>query len=845
MNLSFINKLFPVYIEKEAVQEPVFSFKRMTAFFFTLIQLIAILYIVKNFNIEKSSGIWQISLIIIFAFTINSFIPLRYRQFILFSTCTSVIYFAFGFFTGTMLIVAALIIIGICHLPIKFWIRLSIIFIIFISLFILRIEWFYLLRATLISPFLASIFMFRIIIYLYELKHGMIPSSIWQSLVYFFLFPNICFLFFPIVDYKTYSKTYYNIADNEIWQKGVRWMLRGLLHILAYRLVYYYFLISPAKVIDISSLLQYILSSYALILRLSGLFHFILGLLCLFGLNLPQAFNNYFLAKNFTDLWRRINIYWREFMLKIFFYPIMFKLKKKISKNLLPTTMLCVFIISWAFHGYQWFWIRGYYTFNILDLTFWLVLGTCITLNAVIQEKQSHIIARQYPLYAVYFLNMLKILGMIFFMSTMWSLWGSSSFNEWFFLISKATVYSPRQFLIIVISIISVISLGFLIQILLNKDFVKKIVTIQPQFTLSLTLPSLLILLCCSFNSVQHFLPAKMELFIKTLSEEKLNDNDKEKAEESYYKKLIDGEENTATGLWEMHLKRPRKFNAMDDVYIRTDDLLTKIYKPNYTVNVNGHEFKTNSFGLRDKEYEFIKPENTFRIALLGGSYEMGSGVSNSEVFESLTEQKLNDFAKDSIIANYEIFNFAAGGFYLVQHVELCHTKVFQYKPNAVLYVAHSGERWRLINTFANLIGQGKDLKYPLLTFIKNKAGIKQTMSKTEMQTRLMPYADVLISWSYSEISKLCYQNKAIPIWVYLPTTADTIDIKELSFIKGVANKCHYLQIDLTGLYNTVNIKEIIVSEWDTHPNAKGHALIADKLFNEMMNVKQKLIQKK
>ena len=292
-------------------------------------------------------------------------------------------YFAFGFFTGSLFIVSALPIIGICHLRIKFWLKALLIFIGFVGLFILRIELFYLLRASLITPFIASMFMFRVIIYLYELKHGMIPTSIWQSLVYFFLFPNICFLFFPIIDYKTYSKTYYNIADNEIWQKGIRWMLRGIIHILGYRLVYYYVLISPAKVIDISTLLQYTLSSYALILRLSGLFHFILGLLCLFGLNLPQAFNNYFLAKNFTDLWRRINIYWREFMLKIFFYPIMFKLKKKIIKNLLAITMLCVFIISWALHGYQWFWIRGYYIFNILDLTFWLILGTCITMQCL------------------------------------------------------------------------------------------------------------------------------------------------------------------------------------------------------------------------------------------------------------------------------------------------------------------------------------------------------------------------------------------------------------------------------------------------------------------------------
>ena len=844
MTSNLINKLFPVYIEKQGIQDPTFSYKRIVAFILTTLQLIAVLYIVKNFSIEKASGIWQIGFIICITFAINTFSPLRYRQFILFGTCISVIYFAFGFFIGSVFVFIALSIIGICHLPIKFWYKVFIIFISFAGLFILRIELFYLLRLTLISPFLASMFMFRIIIYLYEIKHGLVPTSIWQTLSYFFIFPNVCFLFFPIVDYKTYNKTYYNIVDTEIWQKGIRWMLRGLIHIIAYRVIYYFFLISPSQVTDITSLLQYIFSSYALILRLSGLFHFILGLLCLFGLNLPEAFNNYFLASNFTDLWRRINIYWREFILKIFFYPIMFILKKKITKNLLAVTMLCVFIISWALHGYQWFWIRGYYHFNPLDLMFWLILGSCITINAIIQEKQSHLIIKQRSVYFNYLFKTLKIIGMIFFMSVIWSLWGSSSFSEWFYLMSKFNNYSTHQLIVLFSAFIIIIFLGIVTQILLEKEQIKKLFAIKPQHTFFITLPSLLVLLLSSSAATKKYIPENIYTVFRILSAEKLNENDKEKAEDSYYKKIIDGEENTATGLWEMNLKRPRTFSALDDIYIRTNDLLTKVYRPSWKVYLNNYIFKTDSFGLRDKDYAFVKPKKTYRIALLGGSYEMGSGVGNTEVFEGLVEQKLNAFTKDSMINNYEIFNFASEGFYSVQHVELCHTKVFQYHPDAVIYVAHSGERWRLVHTLAILILQGKNLKYPLLTFIKNKSGIKQTMSNTEIKNRLTPYTDILIKWAYSEISKMCYKNNATPVWVYLPTTADTIDKAEFKFIKQVANECHYVQLDLTGLYDSVNRKDIMISEWDTHPNKKGHAVIANKLFNELIKNRQKIFYK-
>lgn len=844
MPTGFVHTLFPELSDRQSVQDPVFSRKRITAFLVTLFQLLAVLLIIKNFNIEKSSGISQISSIIIISFIINSFVPLRYRQLVLFSTCIAVIFYAFGAFAGSLLMMAALGIVGICHLPIKFWYRVFIIVLIFAGLFILRIQLFYFLRATLISPFIASMFMFRIIIYLYEVKHGLVPVSVWQSLCYFFLFPNICFLFFPIIDYKTYSKTYYNIPDTEIWQKGIRWMLRGLTHIIAYRIVYYYLLIGPGQVTGLPTLLQYMISSYVLVLRLSGLFHFIIGLLCLFGLNLPQPFDNYFLATNFTNLWRRINVYWREFMLKIFFYPIMFKLKKKITKNLLATTMLCVFVISWAFHGYQWFWVRGNYTFNIIDLVFWLVIGGCITANAVIQEKQSQKIAKVRSANAMYLFTILKIMGMFLFMSVMWSLWQSSSFGEWFYLLSKFRNASPADVITLVVVLVGVILFGFTAQVVLNMPAVKKLMAIKPQDTLFLTLPSLLLLLCCSFNSVKETAPPVAGNFIKTLSEEKLNDHDYQKAEENYYKKLIDGEENTVTGLWEINLKRPRKFNAMDDIYIRTNDLLTKIYKPNYKVYVGNDIFTTDSFGLRDKNYAFVKPAKTYRMALLGGSYEMGSGVGDADVYEVKVEEKLNAMATDTAIERFEIFNFAAGGFYSIQHVELCHTKVFQYKPDAVLYIAHSGERWRLVNTLANLIGQGKNLKYPLLNFIKNTAHIKQSMSKAEVITRLNPYTDILITWAYSEIANECHKNNALPVWVYLPTTTDTIDKAEFNYIKQVAARCGYVQLDLTGAYGNLSRNELIISQYNTHPTPKGHTLIADKFYQELIKNRKLIFDK-
>ena len=86
----------------------------------------------------------------------------------------------------------------------------------------------------------------------------------------------------------------------------------------------------PAEVEDVGDLVQLPASGqFLLYLRVSGQFHIIVGMLHLFGFNLPETHHLYFLSSSFTDFWRRINIYWKDFMMKIFYYPAYFALRKR------------------------------------------------------------------------------------------------------------------------------------------------------------------------------------------------------------------------------------------------------------------------------------------------------------------------------------------------------------------------------------------------------------------------------------------------------------------------------------------------------------------------------------
>ena len=68
--------------------------------------------------------------------------------------------------------------------------------------------------------------------------------------------------------------------------------------------------------------------TYMLYLRVSGQFHIIIGFLHLFGYDLPETHRKYLLSRSLTDFWRRINIYWKDFMVKMVYFPVYFRLRR-------------------------------------------------------------------------------------------------------------------------------------------------------------------------------------------------------------------------------------------------------------------------------------------------------------------------------------------------------------------------------------------------------------------------------------------------------------------------------------------------------------------------------------
>src|SRR3546814_16938831 len=105
---------------------------------------------------------------------------------------------------------------------------------------------------------------------------------------------------FPVVDYKGFRRSYYDIDEHRIYQIGVDWMVRGILHPILYRIIYYYWTIGPADVIDPDTQTHYLVTNVLLYLRISGVFHLITGMFHPFRFNLTPTHHHYSLPTTFN-----------------------------------------------------------------------------------------------------------------------------------------------------------------------------------------------------------------------------------------------------------------------------------------------------------------------------------------------------------------------------------------------------------------------------------------------------------------------------------------------------------------------------------------------------------------
>ena len=427
--------------------EPENCRRSLRPFLRNFIYLALLLAVFKVYRIEdrafQGRAFFMLVTLALAALPVHYLTPFRYKKpaFVAISVCGLV--WIFGASVAAAVLAASAILIGVCYLPIPWMARAAAIATIAVAIACTRSILPRAVIADNVIPIVASMFMFRIIIFLYELKHIKGRENLVDSLSYFFLLPNFCFMHFPVVDYRTMQRGYFASDVHVLQQRGLQMMFRGTIHLLLYRLIYHELLIPASRVHDLASLCSYVICNYLLYLQVSGQFHIACGMLHLYGFQLPETHHHYLLATGFTDYWRRINIYWKDFMIRIFFNPVVFRLKRWPQPAALAIATISVFVATWFLHAYQSYWLQGSWGFSGPDALFWGILGVMVMVNVQIDAHRSSTANRTGYRHANRLtvgglaIRSVKVAATLSTIAILWSLWSSPSVTDWFKMIGR------------------------------------------------------------------------------------------------------------------------------------------------------------------------------------------------------------------------------------------------------------------------------------------------------------------------------------------------------------------------------------------------------------------------
>jgi hypothetical protein len=357
------------------------------------------------------------------------------------------------------------------------------------------------------------------------------------------------------------------------------------------------------------------------------------------------------------------------------------------------------------------------------------------------------------------------------------------------------------------------------------------------------TLGSLTILLVVGIEAVYTRFGPTVASVLQPLRSGNLSRLDHAALERGYYENLLQVNRFN-TQLWEVYSKRPANWLDIESGSLKrhVGGFAQVELIPSFVATTNYGSISINRWGMRDQDYELRPPAGTLRMAVLGPSNVMGWGVSDGNTFEALLERRLNEERAARPFAKYEILNFGVPGYNPPQQL-VALDRALAFQPDVLLYVATGREPSRAAHYLAEVTGKNIDIPYPALREIAAKAGLASGMDETTARRRIAPFQSEVLAATYGGIVERCRANGCVAVLVFLPQVTDGPWQEETPEMLRIAKAAGFRIVNLAEIYNGTDRASMRLAEWDEHPNARAHELIAQRLYDKLHNDPDILLQ--
>jgi hypothetical protein len=264
--------------------------------------------------------------------------------------------------------------------------------------------------------------------------------------------------------------------------------------------------------------------------------------------------------------------------------------------------------------------------------------------------------------------------------------------------------------------------------------------------------------------------------------------------------------------------------------------------KPDINAYLQAEEFRTNSSSMADREYTLNKPDKTFRIAVIGSSWTMGTGLQQEDTYHSLLETKLNEL-NDSW--NYEFLNFGVEYYGLREIVATAKHRALKWNPDVMVIAITpftTQIRWIEPTGVEELPAQTYPFfqSYALRAFDRiaglnlYERGVKsrQLIGYTAADGR---ESLAQLYRALKEIKQLSNDSGVPAIVMWLSYQAPVDQISQLLEQAREELGIHIVETHQTLKVNQDELQKLHLGRFDTHPNRLGSEWIAETLRKALL----------
>lgn len=310
----------------------------------------------------------------------------------------------------------------------------------------------------------------------------------------------------------------------------------------------------------------------------------------------------------------------------------------------------------------------------------------------------------------------------------------------------------------------------------------------------------------------------------------------------------------------------PQKFTKIDFSIIGDNRIFSMsrnvTFKPNNTTVWTGLGepvvWHFNNLGFRERDIQIKKPDNIFRIVVLGDSVVMGFGVDDYQAYPRKLEELLKPTKFDPSMTHFEVLNMGIQGYSTREYAATLKEDALPLKPNVIIVGVYPS------NDLSGTVGYDKDTKYrtlkaipdlipyPVNQFLKEHSRAYlfllnryySYITKYESDYKITEKDDAA-EWTAIEEDMLKMKNEAAKNNIYIlfviePNPHDVASKKGSLTQEKMVSLAKKVGVNfydpLADLQKYPNTKDLYLDDLDDHFSVKGNEYFASLLAKFLWN---------